>query len=293
MINIKQPYNFSLSVSVIDSFASESQVDELFLKIPIRINGIPTILEIRQDEADSQELIAFCNPAVDFQSMMKTTEWILFADIDLSPFYQLVQNDLHFSPIVKQLWGIKPMRPASLFEMAVIAITEQQISLAAAYHIRQRMVKRFGDQVNNMWVFPSPAVLASASIDNLRACGLTYRKSEYINDLAKRIIEDSFDFEKLVRLSDDDAREILLRIRGFGRWSADYVLVRGLARPDCIPMDDVAIQNVAGKILGEGRRLNRIELQRIMEPYTPFRGIAAYYLLAYEKLANYNPQMLA
>jgi DNA-3-methyladenine glycosylase II len=283
MINLKQPYNFPLSVQMVERFASKTQSGAGFIEIPVRIHGTPTILEIRQSETQSLELLISCDPVVDHQTMLKTAEWILFADMDLSPFYQLVKNDLQLGPIVQRLWGIKPMRPASLFEMAVIAMTEQQISLAAAYRIRQRMVERYGDQVNQMWVFPSPAVLAAADVEDLRACGLTYRKSEYISGLAKRVLDGSFDFEKLILLSDDEAREILLSIRGFGRWSADYVLVRGLARPDCIPLDDVAIQHVAGKYLGENQRPNASRLQQIMQPYSPFRGLAAYYFLAYDR----------
>jgi DNA-3-methyladenine glycosylase II len=292
MLNIKKPYNFPLSVSVVSSFGSESQPDTPFLNIPLRINSIPTLLDIRQAAKESQDLRVSCFPAVDGQSMQTTAEWILFADMDLTPFYHLVENDTHFGPIVRRLWGIKPMRPASLFEMAVIAITEQQISLAAAYHIRERLLARYGDLLDKRRVFPAADVFANASVEDLSACGLTYRKSEYIVGLAQQILNGSIDFENLVRLGDDEAREILLGIRGFGHWSADYVLVRGLARPDCLPVDDIAIQSAAGKILGFGRRLTALELQNAMKPFAPFRGLAAFYMLAYEKLSHFNPASL-
>lgn len=53
-------------------------------------------------------------------------------------------------PIARRLRGLKPLRPASLFEMALIAITAQQLSLAAAFHIRTRLVERFGTPIEDL-----------------------------------------------------------------------------------------------------------------------------------------------
>jgi 3-methyladenine DNA glycosylase/8-oxoguanine DNA glycosylase len=65
------------------------------------------------------------------------------------------------------------MRPASLFEMLVIAITEQQISLEAAYRIRMRIIERFGDHVNGLRAFPTPRRLSDSSAADLMTCGLS------------------------------------------------------------------------------------------------------------------------
>jgi len=63
-------------------------------------------------------------------------------------------------PVTATLSGLKPLRPATLFEMAAIAITEQQLSLAAAFHIRARLVKRFGTPLDGLWIFPVPRKIA-------------------------------------------------------------------------------------------------------------------------------------
>ena len=70
------------------------------------------------------------------------------------------------------------------FEMLVIAITEQQISLAAAYRIRTRIIERFGDHVNGLWAFPTPRRLSESSTADLMRCGLSQRKAEYVEGLA-------------------------------------------------------------------------------------------------------------
>jgi DNA-3-methyladenine glycosylase II len=211
-------------------------------------------------------------------------EWVLRADLDLRPFYRKASKDPLFKTVVGRLQGVKPMRPVSLFEMVIIAITEQQISLAVAQKIRARLVERFGEIIDGLRLFPTPAILATASQAELRACGLSQRKAEYIIDVSGQVADGTLDLENLKRLSDDDVRTVITRIRGFGRWSADYILSRGLGRPDIVPADDLGIQTIAGKYLGDGDRLTANQVIEVFNPYAPFRGLAMFYLLAYHRL---------
>ena len=66
--------------------------------------------------------------------------------------------------------------------------------------------------------------------------------------------------------------------RGLGAWSAQYILVRGLGRPDCLPSDDVGLRRAAGEYFARGRQLSPEQLERALLPFTPFRGLAAFYL---------------
>ena len=69
--------------------------------------------------------------------------------------------------------------------------------------------------------------------------------------------------------------------RGFGAWSADYMLVRGLARPDALPHGDIAIRDVVGKYLGDGSRVAAADVDTLLEPFRPWRGLLAFYLLSH------------
>ena len=75
-------------------------------------------------------------------------------------------------------------------------------------------------------------------------------------------------------------------LRGFGRWSADYVLVRGLARVDTVPYDDLAIRRVVGQPLGDGHLLTPPEAEEVLAPFAPFRGLAIFYLLVGSRLPS-------
>lgn len=208
---------------------------------------------------------------------------MLFADLDLLPFYAIAKRHPILGAIVAQLHGVKPVRPPTLFEMAVTAISEQQISLAAAYRIRERFSRRFGDRVGDRWAFPLPATLARAPIRSLTSIGLSRMKAAYVRDLAVQLADKSLDLEALLHMTDADACAYLDGIRGFGRWSAEYMLVRGLARLDCVPTDDLAIRRVVAGQLGENAKLPAGGVMGLLQPFAPYRGLAVFYLLAHDR----------
>jgi 3-methyladenine DNA glycosylase/8-oxoguanine DNA glycosylase len=210
--------------------------------------------------------------------------WLVSADLDLRPFYGLAASHPIMGAVVRSLPGLKPLRPATLFEMAIIAITEQQLSLAAAFHIRTRLVERFGVPLGDIWVFPSPERLAAARLRELCACGLSRRKATYVKALATRIAARVWNLETLAQETDQRIRDVLMSNPGFGEWSAQYILNRGFGRPDCLPSGDVGLQRVVGQYFAGGRRLTATELQETLEPFAPFRGLAAYYFAVHWRL---------
>ena len=283
-ISFARPYDFLLSLSAVSSFQPGPYSQDKRLRLPVRIDGSPVLIEVVPAGSETDELKAFSKPEGYNHQIAKIVEWVIFADLDLSPFYNLAARIAKLAGLISKLKGLKPMRPASLFEMAVIAITEQQISLAAAYHIRNRLVQNFGEPVDGLWVFPEPSVLAGASMEELRLSGLSRQKAAYIQELARKVAEGRLALDDLRSMDDDAAREMITGWRGFGLWSADYILVRGLARPDCVPVADIGIREVIGMYLGEGTRVTTEEATRKLEPFRPYRGLLAFYLLAHHRL---------
>jgi DNA-3-methyladenine glycosylase II len=241
-------------------------------------------ITISQSPRRFSSVHAFAAPDVGETTLKRITKWLVWSDLDLPAFYRLAIGHPVMRPVVSSLTGLKPLRPATLFEMAIIAITEQQLSLAAAFHIRNLLISRFGVGLGGRPRHPSAASLAAASLDELRRCGLSHRKAEYVKELALRVTQGLLDFDAL-RLKDDDRiREELLGVRGFGEWSADYMLSRGFGRPDALPTGDVGLQRVLGHYFMHGRRLTAAQLERKLAPFKPFRGLAAYYLAVHWRL---------
>jgi DNA-3-methyladenine glycosylase II len=282
---VQGPYDLALSLKARASFSPEPLEDASLLRMAVRIDGKAVLLEVRQTAKMPDVLQVSSRDDVDPERLQEEAGWIVLADLDLGPFYRMAENHPVIGPIARQFQGMKPIRPATLFEMAVDAVIEQQISLTAARRIRARVVERFGERQAGLWVFPGPEVLAQASLEAIRECGLSWRKAEYINGLAGNIADGSFDLDGLKGMSDDAVRSTISGIRGFGRWSADYILIRGLGRPDAVPADDLAVRTIVGKYLGDGGRMTAEQVEGALKPFVPYRGIAVFYLLVYHRLA--------
>lgn len=278
------PYNLALSLRIARRFVTAGmQEADGVLRAAVRLDGEPWLVQVEQVQHDPP-LLHVSSPAGQADRLCPQAAWILFAELDLRPFYCLAAEHPILGPISRELYGLKPQRPSTLFEMAVIAITEQQISMAAAHSIRQRVIERYGDAVDGLWAFPTPERLARASLGEFVACGLSRRKAEYLSRLAGAVAAGDLDLEGLRDQPDDVVRETIMGLRGFGPWSAEYILVRGLGRPDSLPADDLGVRTVVGRHLGDGARMTADEVRHALAPLAPYRGLAAFYLLAAVRL---------
>lgn len=283
-VSWKGPYDLTLSLKAAASFSPGMAQETSALRTAVRIGGKPVLLEVQQDTETSGRVYLPGGYEQYSDELTKLAQWVLLADFDLRPFYRLTAPHPVLGPVAEQLHGLKPFRPASLFEMAVIAIIEQQISLTAAHRMRSRLKERFGDEIDGLWVFPEADTLSLAMPEELRACGLSGGKSEYVIGLSEKVTSGALDLDQLKTKSDDEARSVIMGLRGFGPWSAEYILVRGLGRPDAVPVDDLAVRSVAGKYLGNGSRMTSEEVAESLEPFRPFRGMTVFYLLAHQRL---------
>lgn len=280
------PYNLDLCLKVFATFSPREGVDEGVLCVAVRIAGTPAVLEIRQTRLHPPLLRVSSPQHVNRHALKEVAAWIVLADLDLTSFYTIARKDVRLRPVTRELYGLKFLRPASVFEMMVIAVTEQQISLSAAHSIRSRLLERFGRRIDGLWLFPEPEDFSASSIDDLTLCGLSRRKAEYIRDIASSISESALDLNSLKSMNDNEARALISGLRGFGPWSANYILIRGLGRTDAVPADDLGVRTVLGRYLGSGSRMTAAEVERVLEPFRPYRGLATFYFLAHSRLAG-------
>ena len=278
ILRLARPFDLPLSLEAAACFLPQAGAVPTVLRVGTHIDCRSATIEIRQTSQTPLVIEASSTIPICRQQLLDMARWLVSADLDLRPFYRIVAPHPIMGPIAKSLRGLKPLRPVSLFEMAIIAITEQQLSLAAAFHIRTRLIKRFGTPTEDLWIFPTPAALAEASPSDLRACGLSRRKAEYVRGIAARVVKGSLNFDALKQKTTQEAYAHLIDQRGFGDWSAQYIIARGLVRPNCLPSGDTGLRRVVGKLLARGRRLSPRQLERALSPFAPFRGLAAFYL---------------
>jgi len=227
-------------------------------------------------------------PAGVLKAAGKAVTSLFNLDLDLSRFTAAVREDRVMSNLVRRLRGLKPPRTATVFEALVDSIIEQQISLAAAHSIEKRVIRSFGDLLPlegvHYYAFPSPRRLADATPEELRACGLSLKKAEYILGISREIREGALDLENH---GPREETGIIIRglstLRGVGVWTAELAVLRGLSRMDALPADDLGIRRAISRYYSRETRIDGEEARRIAGAWGNWRGLAAYYLLVAEQ----------
>jgi DNA-3-methyladenine glycosylase II len=164
------------------------------------------------------------------------------------------------------------------------SIVEQQISLKVANGIENKITKKFGDALNlegeTYYAYPTPQKLASAQTEELRQCGLSLRKSEYIKEVAALITQGKLNLEKI---SNYESTEQIIReldeIRGIGVWTAELTMLRGMQRLEALPADDLGLRRVISRYYFSGKKISSAEARQTAEAWGEWKGLAAYYLV--------------
>ncbi len=210
--------------------------------------------------------------------------WLLGCDQELRPFYDAVSDDPVLSEMVGQFYGYRNTRTASVFEGLVQAVMGQQIATAVARVVRNLMVQHYGVRADiaggERYAFPRAAALAAAEVADLRQLKLSVRKSEYIRGIAQAALDAPDGFEDLHGLPDDEVIRQLTALRGVGNWTAQWILVRALARPDGFPVGDLALRRTVVALYFDGAEISDAELLEFSGRWSPWRSLATAYLFA-------------
>lgn len=202
---------------------------------------------------------------------------------DLTPFYAMAMKEPYLAALVNRYRGVKPPRFLSLFEALVNAISCQQLTLTVGVHLINRLSNRYGTafppENATAHAFPRPADLGGADVESLRAMGYSRQKAVAILGLARAIIEDRLDLDSLESLDDATALKELVRLRGIGRWTAEYVLLRGMGRLNVFPGDDVGGRNNLQRWLSLPGPMDYERVRMAVSPWQPYAGLVYFHLL--------------
>jgi DNA-3-methyladenine glycosylase II len=213
--------------------------------------------------------------------------YIFNLNLDLKAIYQQTQTDPVMAKITRQLCGFKYPTTATAFESLVDSIVEQQISIKIARTIEERLAQLFGDKLEIAgacyYAFPTPQNMVAASLSDIRSCGLSQRKAEYIYGAAKAITDGKLDLEAMKTNPDIDAIIAELdALKGIGVWTAELTIYRGMQRLDVLPADDFGIRRVISHYYCGDKPIKAEQAREVAKPWSGWRGLAAFYLLAAE-----------
>ena len=153
------------------------------------------------------------------------------------------------------------------FEGLISLIVEQQLSVASAKAIFSRVKLVCGD-------FEASSFLKIKE-DELKATGLSRQKVTYCRNVAEAVINKTLDFKKLEKMSDQEVVERLVKIKGIGEWTAQCYLMACMKRLDAWPSSDLGLIVAIQKIKKINERPKSLTIEKMAEPWKPYRSIAA------------------
>lgn len=223
----------------------------------------------RFDEARSQLVLQVSDSLCEVLPLVIRRVRALF-DLDADP--AAINSVLHAS--FPEGDGLRVPGALDGYELAVRAVLGQQVTVAAARTLAQRLVDRFGEPIETPWpqltrLFPAPAVLATASSDALGQLGIVRQRQAAINGIARGVAE-----KRLHLHSGADVNATIAQLKelpGIGDWTAQYIAMRALCWPDAFPAGDVALHKMLGV---QKRKAPAREAEKISLAWKPWRSYA-------------------
>lgn len=200
-------------------------------------------------------------------------------DADPAPIAAHLAQDPALQTLLTQRPGLRVAGSVDGFEQAVRAILGQQISVRAARDLGGRLVARWGtplvasDDEPLRFVFPTPAVLATADVASL---GMPRRRGAAVATLAAQIVAQPSLLERGATLNASITQ--LLALPGLGPWTAHYIAMRVLREPDAFPASDIGLLRALTD--AQGVRPSTTQMLARAEAWRPWRAYAAQHLWA-------------
>ncbi|MGH7172548.1 MAG: DNA-3-methyladenine glycosylase family protein [Gemmataceae bacterium] len=194
-----------------------------------------------------------------------------FADTCRKARRHLSRRDPLLAQLIKHVGACTLQPGAEAFPSLVRAIIAQMISTKAAQAITIRVETAL--RPHGL----TPAGMAVVSEETLRGAGLSRTKALAVKDLAERAVSGALPLARLPEMSDEEVIDLLLPVRGIGRWTAEMFLIFSLGRLDVLPVDDFGLRAGVREVYQLPDLPGRAALRERGEPWRPYRSIATWY----------------
>ncbi len=181
----------------------------------------------------------------------------------------LARGDPVMAAIIRRYPRVHLVARGDPFHTLARSIVGQQISVKAAQSVWNKLVGSVLEV--------SPKEILLLKRHQLRACGLSERKAEYLSDLAQRFADGAVHVQRWQEMSDEEVIEDLVQVRGIGRWTAEMLLMFSLLRPDVFPLGDLGLQRGIRQAYFK-RKVSLNTMAKLGTTWRPWRSVATWYL---------------
>jgi DNA-3-methyladenine glycosylase II len=249
----------------------------------LQIEGERVLFRVKDSEKGlSLEFINSVPSAIIMHQIKNYVHEWFDLETDLTPFYRLARKDDLLKDLVKRYFGYRIIGQPDLFESLVWAVLGQQINLQFAYTLKQRFVENFGERFSwgnqNYFLFPTPLRVASLRDDNLLPLQFSRQKSKYVVNIAEAFVRGSLSKDRLKGIPLQEAKGILMSVKGIGNWTANYALMKTFRYPDAFPLEDAGLHNAIKNLKGMNRKPSLDQVRRIFRKYKGWEAYATLYL---------------
>ena len=181
---------------------------------------------------------------------------------------ELSNNDIILSRIIDKFDDLELISRGDIFFTLIRSIIGQQISVKAASTVWSRFTNKVGEI--------TPKNILSIDFEDLRSCGLSQKKTEYVIGISESWNEySSFNWSEM---DDEEVVGKLIKLRGVGKWTAEMILIFTLLRPDVFPIGDIGMIRGIEKTYNSGVKMSIDELYTLSEKWKPWRTVACCYM---------------
>ena len=189
------------------------------------------------------------------------------------PLELLSKQDVRLGKLIKSIGNYSIQIHDDLFESLLKSIVYQQLAGSAANAIYSRFLLYYDNTI------PTPEQIISTPDTVLRfRIGLSFKKIEYIKNLATKIASGELKIHYLPKLQDEEVITELVKVKGIGRWTAEMFLIFSLNRADVIPLDDLGIKKAIQKLYSLSDLPTHEYMLEVSSKWKPYRSIATWYL---------------
>ena len=198
----------------------------------------------------------------------------------------ILRKDDKLKAPMDMMWGIRILNQ-SFFETMISFIISQNKNIPQIKQCVKNISHRFGDEVigyngEAFYVFPDVDRLHEVTEDELRECKVGFR-APYIMNATEAVYSGNVTKEKLDALDIEQARELLMTIKGVGEKVANCVLLFGLGRREAFPVD-VWMKRIMESMYFDGKDTKKLEIEAFaVKKFGNLGGYAQQYLFDYAR----------
>jgi DNA-3-methyladenine glycosylase II len=276
------PFDFGKSLAFLGGFSpmSEEQViTSTMLTKALKIEG--HTVAFRLSSAGTPERVAYTlfseQPLPARKAVTDRISFFLSLQDDLKPFYAIAQEDVHFAPIIDELYGLHQVKFPTLCEAACWAVLSQHTAIPIARKMKRAIMERYGSSIeldgHVYHAYPELDDIAGISLPELTRLINNELRAYYLSEVIRGLAEIDENFLRTAPYEEAEAR--LREIKGIGEWSAGLILLRCEGRMEKVMFDMKPFMHALQKVYG-----TTDVKEEIIRRYGQWVGYWGYYLRA-------------